>query len=57
VSERKQKPAKSATFRLPPDLMAKLDKYVTEQQKKTGFRVSRSSAIARFIELGLKEGR
>ena len=57
MSERKQKPAKSATFRLPPDLMAKLDKYVTEQQKKTGFRVSRSSAIARFIELGLKEGR
>lgn len=54
VSERKQKqPTKSAAFRLPPEIMEKLDRYVEKQRKTTGFNINRSNAVARFVERGL----
>lgn len=33
--------------------MAKLDRYVEKQRKLTGFKITRSNAVARFVERGL----
>lgn len=33
--------------------MEKLDRFVEKQRKLTGFKITRSSAVARFVERGL----
>lgn len=54
MSENKDGPAEAVTFRMSPELTARLDRHVEKLRKKTGLRVTRSSAIARFVEIGLR---
>lgn len=42
------------SIRLPKDLMNKIDFYVSEHQKRTGFQISQSAVIRTFLEEGLK---
>ena len=52
MNERKQSVLTSC--RLPPEISEKLDRYVEKQRKQTGFKITRSSVVARFVERGLK---
>ena len=42
------------TIRLPREIIAKINFYVSEHQKRTGFELSQSAVIRTFLEEGLK---
>lgn len=51
MKQKKQRTVAAA--RLSPELSEKLDRYLEKQRRLTGFKITRSAAVSRFVERGL----